>query len=483
VGCGTVLAADNTARLCGKCYREQHDQLRTPPTLRNEFFETDEFHAAFESQHIGKVFKVYRNHPRHLRLFGKALNQELLGRWLGLTQAQVSKLENGKPEQNLEALRNYARILHLPQHMLWFDFPGQSRLRSPQPGPPPQEAKVDPAPALMALGGSGQTPPIYLVSNIQRVEEAPPSVAVIRAMSDSFQVADRKLGGGKLYHAVSQYLRSQIAPVLLEPPSDCSPSELFSAAASLTDFAGWMAHESGNDSRARGHFVQAYRLAVAGENTALSANICASMAHLAIQLELPDDADRLSTTGLGHIANVDGAKHLVARLHAMRARAYAMQGNEVDCRVALEAAHHSLDVRDDDGAQIEWIAGFDEASLASESALCFYTLGSLSQAEEESRKVIHLRVGDRVRSRTLGQLTLANVLAQGGVYDEAARVGLDICNVARTLNSARVHSGLSSLGAALAPHRATPEVAAFLTAQAEVREASTDSLQTTRWPV
>jgi hypothetical protein len=129
-----VLAADNTALLCGRCHREQRDQLRTPPAqLRNEFFETDEFRAAFESQHIGKVFKAYRNHPRHLQLFGKALNQELLGRWLGLTQAQVSKLENGKPEQNLEALRNYARILHLPQHMLWFDFPGQSRLRSLRP--------------------------------------------------------------------------------------------------------------------------------------------------------------------------------------------------------------------------------------------------------------------------------------------------------------------------------------------------------------
>lgn len=133
-GCGTVLAADNTAHLCSRCYREERDQLRTPPAeLRDGFFETGEFRAAFESQHIGKIFKAYRNHPRHLRLFGKALNQELLGRWLGLTQAQVSKVENARqPEQNLETLRNYARILHLPQHLLWFDLPGQSRLSPPR---------------------------------------------------------------------------------------------------------------------------------------------------------------------------------------------------------------------------------------------------------------------------------------------------------------------------------------------------------------
>lgn len=129
--CGTALAADNTARLCNRCHREQWDQLRTPPAYGNEFFETDEFRAAFESQLIGKVFKVYRNHPHHLQLLGKALSQELLGRWVGLNQGQVSKLEAGKPEDNFKTLLHYAIILHLPQHLLWFDFPGQSRLTPP----------------------------------------------------------------------------------------------------------------------------------------------------------------------------------------------------------------------------------------------------------------------------------------------------------------------------------------------------------------
>lgn len=128
-GCSAPLAADNTSQLCSQCHREQRDQLRTPPAhLPDEFWATDDFRAAFESQHIGRVFKVYRNHPRHLKLYGKALNQELLGRWLGLTQAQVSKLENGRPEQNLETLHNYVKILNVPQHLLWFDLPGQSRI-------------------------------------------------------------------------------------------------------------------------------------------------------------------------------------------------------------------------------------------------------------------------------------------------------------------------------------------------------------------
>ncbi|MET0236018.1 MAG: hypothetical protein ABW224_15345 [Kibdelosporangium sp.] len=99
---------------------------------------------------MGKIFKAYRNHPRHLQLFGRALNQELLGRWLGLNQAQVSKIENGKPEHNLDALRNYARILHLPQRMLWFNLSGHSQLTS---------SRLDDDPEPQWQGSSGQSVP------------------------------------------------------------------------------------------------------------------------------------------------------------------------------------------------------------------------------------------------------------------------------------------------------------------------------------
>src|SRR5262249_10268053 len=82
----------------------------------------------------GKVFRAYRYHPRWLRIFGKALNQELFGGWLRLSQERVSKIETApfaKREQNLETLGSYAVTLHLPQYMLWFDLPGQSRLNPP----------------------------------------------------------------------------------------------------------------------------------------------------------------------------------------------------------------------------------------------------------------------------------------------------------------------------------------------------------------
>lgn len=311
----------------------------------------------------------------------------------------------------------------------------------------------------------------------------PPSIAAIRAISDSFQLADRKLGGGLLYESVMRYIRSEISPSLLDPPRDCSSSDLFSAAASLTEVAGWMAHDGGNDDKSKVHFGQAYHLAVAAENPVLCANVCASLSHLAIQLGQAEDAARISSAGLSRACHGDGTEQLVGRLHAMRARAAAIQGKEKDCRRALEAAYESLD-NYGGSSPARWIARFDEASLGSESALCFYALGALKEAENEARKVIELRrMSDRVRSRAFGQLTLANVLLKAGAVEEAAAVGAEICTVAHSLNSARVRSALAQLGQSLDTGPAVPEVEFFLDRLAELTEASVISHHQERWPL
>jgi transcriptional regulator with XRE-family HTH domain len=294
------------------------------------------------------------------------------------------------------------------------------------------------------------------------VSDDPPSIAIIRAMSESFQVADRKLGGGLLYHSVTRYIKFEIAPSLLDPPRDCSSGELFSAAASLTEVAGWMAHDGGNDDKSQRHFNQAYRLAVAAENPVLSANVCASLSHLAIQRGQAVDAARISAAGLVRATHSEGPKQLVARLYAMCARAAAMQSRARECYLALEAASDAL--RNCGGSpRAEWIAEFDDASLAGESALCFYSLGALGEAEDRARKVIELRrIGDRVRSRTFGQLTLAKVLVKAGAVEEAARIGSETCLVAASLNSARFRSAISRLGKSLDASKAIPDVALFL---------------------
>lgn len=86
-----------------------------------------------------------------------------------------------------------------------------------------------------------------------------------------------------------------------------------------------------------------------------------------------------------------------------------------------------------------------------------------------------------MRSRTFGQLTLARVLVDARRIDEAAAVGLGVCQVALSLTSHRVLAQLDRLGAALGPYQQVSEVGNFIAALPLVRRDSTRGGPT--WPV
>ncbi|MGH3841052.1 MAG: hypothetical protein ACRDS0_06360 [Pseudonocardiaceae bacterium] len=309
--------------------------------------------------------------------------------------------------------------------------------------------------------------------------DGPVEVIAIGAMSRAFQAADRQVGGGVLYGQVVRYLNTEIGPRLLDADGINGPA-LFTAASSVTEIAGWMAHDCGQDHRARQHFDRAYRLALAAGNDASAGNVCASMSHLAGQLDRSADAVCIAEAGLVRARAVPGTVHLVARLHTMRARGLAMRGDAAGCRAALRQAERTLETARNEPSA-DWIAEFDAGSLASEAALCLRQLGDLPEAERQAHRVIMLRPGDRVRSRTFGQLTLARVLVDARRIDEAAAVGQRVCQVAPSLTSHRVLAQLDRLGAAIGSHHQLPEVSAFLAALPVVRRDKTHGGET--WPV
>ncbi|WP_410647017.1 hypothetical protein [Amycolatopsis sp. cmx-4-54] len=315
-----------------------------------------------------------------------------------------------------------------------------------------------PGPQMPAL--APQQPPLSpaVVSRSVR-QSSTQTIAGIRAMSRAVQTADRQTGGGHLYRFVQNYLSTEIGPLLLDPVGD--GAALFTAAASVTEAAGWMAHDDGRDETARDHFDYAYRLATAASNDVMIANVCASMSHLAGQMHQPHDAVRIAEAGLTQVRAASGARRLTARLHAMRARGLATRGDAQTCVRALSDAEHALSTAEDERSA-EWIAHFDDGALASEAALCLRRLGDLAGAERHALRVIALRDGDRVRSRAFGQLTLATVLVQTGRLDEAVHLGYSVAKVAPSLASTRVRTRLNSLGAVLRPHAATPDVKEFL---------------------
>ena len=87
---------------------------------------------ALADRHLGRVIRAYRCHPYHGRY---ALPQTVVAGWLGITQAQLSRVENGPPVVHLDRLAHWAKILGIPGVLLWFEparrmaqfVPGNSR--------------------------------------------------------------------------------------------------------------------------------------------------------------------------------------------------------------------------------------------------------------------------------------------------------------------------------------------------------------------
>lgn len=384
-----------------------------------------------------------------------------------LDEHYIARLERGKIRwPNSDYRAGLAVVLGRDEKELGFRPSSANRrpVRPPSKGQPARES-------------SGPVRSVQLTSGTYR--DGPAEVVAIRAMSCAFQVADRQVGGGVLYDQLVRYLNTEIGPRLLDADGTSGPA-LFTAASSITEIAGWMAHDCGQDHRARQHFDRAYRLALAAGNDASAGNVCASMSHLAGQLDRSADAVRIAEAGLVRARAAPGTVHLVARLHAMRARGLAMRGDATGCHAALREAERTLDAARNE-PPAEWLAEFDAGSLAGESALCLRQLGDLPEAERQAHRVIMLRPGDRVRSRTFGQLTLARVLVDAGRVDEAAAVGQKVCQVASSLTSTRVLAQLDRLGAALGPHQQLPEVGAFLAVLPVVRRDKAHGGE--MWPV
>jgi len=235
---------------------------------------------------------------------------------------------------------------------------------------------------------------------------------------------------------------------------------VFSAASSLTDLAGWLAYDDERGDLAAQHFVQAFGLATAAGDQALSAQALVSQSHLALEHERPRDAVRLAEAGLALVPDDSECGALRSRLYAMKARGSALAAGRPDCLAALWDAEQELARAAVAGH--EWLSPFDEAALAAEAAICLRDLGDHNHAERHVRRVLELRTPDRVRSRAFSNLTLATVHLERGDLDGACEAGGQVLGATAQLASDRVVGQLRALGRRLEPHAGSRAVSTFL---------------------
>lgn len=435
--CGTRLGRHNDGDTCGPCAVKNRDaRAQAPSHLPAEFWTTDQFRDAFEARHMGLVSKAYRKHPTNLRDYGKAgVPQSTVAKWVGLTQAQVSRIENGGPIQHLDSLTLWARTLRIPNHLLWFTTTDNT------------DGHLSPSPArLLAVESASKQRP--RVSPLSGPAQACERTAIFNSAMQSFRQADRSVGGGNLYQTVVHYLQQEVAPSLVDCSLNSHGPSIFTAAAAITEMAGWMAYDTGQLKAAQHHFRRSLDFSTIGECSQLRTHIFASLAHLALYQSRYSAALNYLKQAQDSLIAQPGIPTLQARLSALQSRAHAQKGETRQCMNAMEKAGSFLE----ECPQVEvspWISNFDTAALAMEEGRALFMLGDLRGAQEKAETILTERSADRTRSRAFAQLLLASSLSEQGLIEEACTVMHDLLDATTQLNSFPIVEGLISLHTSL----------------------------------
>ncbi|MFI9402983.1 helix-turn-helix domain-containing protein [Nocardia sp. NPDC052316] len=292
---------------------------------------------------------------RHHRAHGpRPVPQTELARWLGITQGQLSRIENGRNRvRDLDKLIRYARMLAVPAELLWFDTD-------------------DPAPA------SPPTPHALRLRNGAVLAPAPLEPMLIDSLQGTLKEyvrTDNVAGPQPLLPIVTQQVK--FAARLARTSRGLAQPRLRLMHARFAEFLGWLHQDSGNLPEAAAWTSTAARVARETGNDRLLSYILMRQSNLAT-----DAGDPRTTITLARAA-LQAAPDLPPRQRAMALRqlayGHARLGHSADTVRAIELAKEQA-ARSDDNDDDDLTGYCTVEYIAMEAAHCLIELGRPEQA-------------------------------------------------------------------------------------------------------
>ncbi|SCD87021.1 hypothetical protein GA0115240_12779 [Streptomyces sp. DvalAA-14] len=516
--CGTRLARDNRGALCASCLRRRETaSIAQPPEVPEEFWQDDRLREALAGWHMGQVFYAYRVHPWHSRV----VSQETLAGWLGLTQAQLSRIESASTApQDLGKLMSWAHSLRIPGYLLWFKLPSEKPAEAAE-APPAAVTTQSPGDALLPVVVNGR--PVFVPVNahalaisgfgslLEQSDQAgdasdPTSATEQDAMTSlnrrsvlqgSFAVAalpglsltDLQQVASALTDARRQAdgppvtrFRTQLAsykqddgtlgpkralPLVLgmlgaieQSARDASANvrrELLSVGADGAEFAGWLYRDIHRPDIAGFWYDRAMEWAQEADDPAMQGYLLLKKSQMAYDER---DAARLFTLAEAAAnARWQLPRRVQAEVTQQAALGAAMLGEPlVSVRRKLEDAQALLGLAADDHHELG--AYFTESTLLLRNAVTLTEAGKPGMAAELFGEVIAAG-GLSVRDGGFFNARRAAALALSGEPDEAANVGRESAGVAHAMRSQRTVQVLGEVLQSLARWRSRPAVREF----------------------
>uniref|UniRef100_A0AAU2A9L1 Helix-turn-helix transcriptional regulator n=1 Tax=Streptomyces sp. NBC_00093 TaxID=2975649 RepID=A0AAU2A9L1_9ACTN len=510
--CSTRLARDNTGSQCHACQRKQQAVTAAqPPQVAASFWDDERMREALDSWHMGRVLYAYRTHPDH----GRVLSQEAVADWLGLTQAQLSRIENGTAPQDLGKLMQWAHSLRVPADLLWFKVRSAERsitgnattTRSEPTTPTAQGGLLLP----VVINGHSVMVPVDArtleESGLGSLIDQPASVTEHEAMSPLNRRSLLKggiaaaalpgLGLDELQHVASalddarrymdgpvvDYLRRQIAsckqddgalgpkktlPVMLgllgaieQHARDVRPNirrELLAIGADGAEFAGWLYRDVHQPLTAGFWYDRAMEWAQEANDPAMQAYVLLKKSQMAY-----DERDALRVLTLAQAASHERYQlppRVRAEVAQQEALGYAMLGEPLDVvKEKLEDAHGLLaSIPTDEPPALN--AYFTENTLLLRNASSYTEAGKPAMAADLFGEVIASGV---LSKRDTGYFNArrAVAVALSGEPDQAAALGRESAEVAHALKSQRTVRVLTEVLHTLGRWESRPAVREF----------------------
>lgn len=395
--CTTRLAGDNRSTLCGPCSR-QVIRPGAAPELPDGFWRRPAMREALRSRHFGQVLYAYRLEHR------PALTQSKVGRWLDLSQGQISRLEGShQPVRDLRKLESWARALRIPEPCLWFQFG------------PADEAIVR-APMIAV---DGMTPWDELVRKLNRSEVGTSTLEQLQIVTEELCCEYAWRDANALKADARQCLQG-ISALLSGPCTLREHRELLVLAGWLMLLTGCIEYDTGNHRQAELDRTAAFRI---GEETG-HGEIIAWAFEMAAWFALTQG--RLNAVTLACEAGTAAAPHssVAVQLSAQAAKAAARMGQRDTVTKILDDGYrllgeHDRPTRPDNHFVI------DPSKWDFYSMDCYRIVGEDKRAAEHAQEVLRMSQrpdgGERSPMRaTEARLTLAVVALRQGDLQEAA---------------------------------------------------------------
>lgn len=282
----------------------------------------------------------------------------------------------------------------------------------------------------------------------------------IRQARTEFAIMDHAHGGGHAFPWLVDYLDREVAPMLHSMYPAQTGRELFAAASSLTELAGWMAYDQGKShGLAQRFFIQALGLARHAGDRAYGAHVVSDLATQALFLNHGTEATRLAraaTSGAGRAAS----PAQTARLAAIEAQGFALIGDQRETRSAIRRADRAAD-RAGPSAAPSWLASYTPAHHAGSVMHALRDLGLYHDAARYADLVLELPAVN-VRARALHMTLLATVQVGQGDIDAACDTASRALAVAPELTSARLNARLRDFAQRVSPYSDQVDVREYL---------------------